>query len=229
MVNARVDSLEAQFAEARHLMVKQIALHVGYTSELIGRTALANKVIEVIGRVPRHEFVPAELQGFAYLDQPLPIGYGKTISQPFMVALMTDLLDLQPHDQILEIGTGLGYQAAILANLARQVYSIEIIDELASEAAVNLRKLNYQNIELRVGDGSRGWPEQAPFTKMIVTAAPELIPTSLLNQLSPGGKMVVPAGLQDAQQLLLVEKSANGSTNIQELLPVRFTPLIVSH
>lgn len=210
-------------------MVKQITLHVGYTSELIGRAALANKVIEAIGQVPRHEFVPKELQEFAYLDQPLPIGHGKTISQPFMVALMTDLLDLQPQDRILEIGTGLGYQAAILANLARQVYSVEIIDELASEAAVNLRKLNYQNVELRVGDGSHGWFEHAPFNKMIVTAAPELIPTSLLNQLSLGGRMVVPAGLQDAQQLLLVEKRERGATQIQELLPVRFTPLIVSH
>lgn len=210
-------------------MVTQIALHVSYTSELIGRAALADKVIEAIGQVPRHEFVPKELQEFAYLDQPLPIGHGKTISQPFMVALMTDLLDLQPQDRILEIGTGLGYQAAILANLARQVYSVEIIDELASEAAVNLRKLNYQNVELRVGDGSHGWLEHAPFNKMIVTAAPELIPTSLLNQLSPGGKMVVPAGLQDAQQLLLVEKREHGSTEIQELLPVRFTPLIISH
>lgn len=210
-------------------MVEQIALHVSYTSELIGRAALGNKVIAVLEDVPRHEFVPEELKGFAYLDQPLPIGYGKTISQPFMVALMTDLLDLQPQDRILEIGTGLGYQAAILANLTRQVYSVEIIEELASEAAENLRELDYHNIEIRIGDGSHGWPEHAPFNKMIVTAAPELIPTSFLNQLSPGGKMVIPAGLQDAQQLLLVEKRENGSTQIQEILPVRFTPLIISH
>ena len=210
-------------------MVRQIALHTSYTSELIGRTALAAKVIEVFDEVPRHEFVPQELQGFAYLDQPLPIGHGKTISQPFMAALMTDLLDLQPQDRILEIGTGLGYQAAILASLARQVYSVEIIDELAGEAAVNLQKLNYKNVELRVGDGSQGWPEQSPFNKIIVTAAPELIPASLLNQLTPGGKMVVPAGLQDAQQLLVVDKPEHGSTQIRELLPVKFTPLIVSH
>ena len=224
-----MDSLEIQFAEARLLMMEQIALHMSYTSELIGRAALANKVVKVLGEVPRHEFVPQEFTGFAYLDQPLPIGYGKTISQPFIVALMTDLLDLQPHDRILEIGTGLGYQAAVLANLTRQVYSIEIIEELASEAAKKLRQLNYHNIKLKVGDGSQGWPEHAPFNKMIVTAAPELIPSSLINQLSPGGKMVIPAGLEGAQQLLLVEKPANGSTQIQEILPVRFTPLIVSH
>ena len=210
-------------------MVRQIALHTSYTSELIGRTVLASKVTDVLSEVPRHEFVPQELQEFAYLDQPLPIGHGKTISQPFMVALMTDLLDLRPQDRILEIGTGLGYQAAVLAKLARRVYSVEIIEELASEAAVNLQKLKFENVKLRVGDGSQGWPTHAPFNKILVTAAPELIPTPLLNQLAPGGKMVVPAGLHDAQQLLLVEKPEHGSTQIQELLPVKFTPLIVSH
>ncbi len=210
-------------------MMRQIALHTNHTSELIGRTALASKVTDVLSEVPRHRFVPQELQEFAYLDQPLPIGHGKTISQPFMVALMTDLLDLRPQDRILEIGTGLGYQAAILAKLARRVYSVEIIEELASEAAVNLQKLRFENVELRVGDGSQGWPAHAPFNKIIVTAAPELIPTPLLNQLAPGGKMVVPAGLHDAQQLLVVEKPERGSTHIQEILPVKFTPLIVSH
>ncbi len=209
--------------------MRQIALHTSHTSELIGRTALASKVTDVLSEVPRHRFVPQELQEFAYLDQPLPIGHGKTISQPFMVALMTDLLDLRPQDRILEIGTGLGYQAAILAKLARRVYSVEIIEELASEAAVNLQKLRFENVELRVGDGSQGWPAHAPFNKIIVTAAPELIPTPLLNQLAPGGKMVVPAGLHDAQQLLVVEKPERGSTHIQEILPVKFTPLIVSH
>ena len=210
-------------------MMRQIALHTSHTSELIGRTALASKVTDVLSEVPRHRFVPQELQEFAYLDQPLPIGHGKTISQPFMVALMTDLLDLRPQDRILEIGTGLGYQAAILAKLARRVYSVEIIEELASEAAVNLQKLRFENVKLRVGDGSQGWPAHAPFDKIIVTAAPELIPTPLLNQLAPGGKMVVPAGLHDAQQLLVVEKPERGSTHIQEILPVKFTPLIVSH
>ncbi len=210
-------------------MVRQIALHTSHTSELIGKNALASKVTDVLSEVPRHQFVPQELQEFAYLDQPLPIGHGKTISQPFMVALMTDLLDLRPQDCVLEIGTGLGYQAAVLAKLARRVYSVEIIEELASEAAVNLQKLRFENVELRVGDGSQGWPAHAPFNKIIVTAAPELIPTPLLNQLAPGGKMVVPAGLHDAQQLLVVEKPEHGSTHIQELLPVKFTPLIVSH
>jgi protein-L-isoaspartate(D-aspartate) O-methyltransferase len=182
-----------------------------------------------MGIVPRPEFVPEPLQAFAYLDQPLPIGFGKTISQPFIVALMTDLLDLQADDRVLEIGTGLGYQAAILAKLAEQIYSIEIIEELSREAEYRLGKLGFGNIELRIGNGSAGWSEQAPFDKIMVTAAPELIPVGLLQQLRPGGKMVIPAGLQDAQQLMLVEKDSRGSLHTQEMLAVRFTPLVLVH
>jgi len=185
--------------------------------------------VTVIAAVPRHEFVPAQLRIFAYIDQPLPIGFGKTISQPFIVALMTDLLDVQPTDRILEVGTGLGYQAAILAKLARQIYSVEIITELAQEAEYRLSKQSYHNIAIKMGDGSFGWPEHAPFDKIIVTAAPELIPTSLLNQLRPGGKMVIPAGIRDAQQLLLVEKDEKGTLRTEEVLPVRFSSLVISH
>lgn len=220
---------EAQFAMARIEMVEQIELHAIAVSGRTGRASLAKQVMETMGTVPRHAFVPIELKAFAYLDRPLPIGFGKTISQPFIVALMTDLLDVQPQDRILEVGTGLGYQAAILAKLGKIVYSVEIIQELAREAANRLRQQGFGNIELRVGNGSYGWPEHAPFDKIIVTAAPELIPTALLRQLKPAGKMVIPAGLEDSQQLLLVEKAQTGLTNITEILPVRFSLLTISH
>ena len=223
------NKLEKQFATARQQMVQQIVLYVNFTGDHIGVPSLSERVVEAISSVPRHEFVPLELRGLAYTDQPLPIGYGKTISQPFIVALMTDLLDIHPEDRILEVGTGLGYQAAILASLARQVYSVEIIQELAEQADQKLVKQGYDNIFVRVGDGSHGWPDEAPFDKVIVTAAPELIPTSLLNQLKPGGRMVIPAGVEDAQQLLLAEKDEDSFLHTKEVLPVRFTPLVVSH
>lgn len=223
------DNDDAQFTALRQEMVRQIARHTELVSERTGRTALAERVMEAMASVPRHEFVPAPLRVFAYLDQPLPIGFGKTISQPFIVALMTDLLDPQPEDRVLELGTGLGYQAAVLASLVQIVYSVEIIDDLAREAERRLQETGYDNIVLRIGDGSSGWRAHAPFDKIIVTAAPELIPTALLNQLKPGGKMVIPAGLEDAQQLLLVEKDEQGSTTTQEILPVRFSSLIVTH
>lgn len=220
---------EAQFAAARQEMMELIALHTSMVSDKIGKESLAERVLEVMASVPRHEFVPAPLQPFAYLNQPLPIGYGKTISQPFIVALMTDLLDIQLQDRVLEIGTGLGYQAAVLAKLAHTVYSIEIISELAREAERRLHQHHYGNIVLRLGNGSYGWLEYAPFDKIIVTAAPELIPVTLLNQLKPGGKMVIPAGVEDAQQLMLVEKDESGSLNTQEVLAVRFSTLVTTH
>jgi protein-L-isoaspartate(D-aspartate) O-methyltransferase len=210
-------------------MVEQIALHAVGVSDRTGRAVLAERVMQVLATVPRHAFVPVELQTFAYLDRPLPIGFGKTISQPFIVALMTDLLEVQPDDRVLEVGTGLGYQAAILANLAKTVYSVEIIEELAREAANRLQQQAYSNIVLKVGDGSWGWSEHAPFDKIIVTAASELIPTALLRQLKPGGKMAIPAGLEDSQQLLLVEKDQSGLAKTEEILPVRFSSLIISH
>jgi protein-L-isoaspartate(D-aspartate) O-methyltransferase len=220
---------EIQFAMARRQMVEQIARHASNVSHLIGKAALDERVMEVLGTVPRHEFVPSELQIFAYLDQPLPIGFGKTISQPFIVALMTDLLDLAPQDKVLEIGTGLGYQAAILAKLTETVYSVEIIEELARDAAQRLEYQDFSNVVLKLGDGSCGWSEHAPFDKILVTAAPELIPPALIKQLKPGGKMVIPAGLQESQQLILVEKDEDGLTRTVELLPVRFSSLTVTH
>ena len=217
--------IEEEFAELREAMVQEIGAHTHLANEWIGKLQLDDTVMKVMGRVPRHEFVPFELKPFAYLNQPLPIGYGKTISQPFMVALMTDLLDIGRDDRILEIGTGLGYQTAILATLAKKVYTIEVIEELAEDARTRLERLGYEDVDLIVGDGSHGSFEHAPFDKIIVTAAPVLIPAPLLHQLKPGGRMVIPAGVAGAQQLLLVTKSEEGRLKTHQLLPVRFSEL----
>src|SRR6266576_4447196 len=213
------------FAPLRQYMIAEIAAEAIYVSARIGKAALAGRVIEAIGKVPRHEFVPVELQPYAYANIPLPIGFEKTTSQPFIVALMTDLLDLRENDTVLEIGTGLGYQAAILAQLARQVYSIEIIEELARQAKQRLRRQGCSNIEIKIANGYHGWSQHAPFDKVIVTAAPDLIPPPLIHQLKAGGKMVVPAGLPDAQQLVLLEKHSNGRVTTREILQVRFSQL----
>ena len=217
------------YAARRRQMIETIAIHALHVGNAIGEQGLGNRVMEVMGRVARHEFVPAELRPHAYIDHPLPIGFGKTISQPFMVALMTDLLDVQASDSVLELGTGLGYQAAVLADLAEQVYTVEIIGELALAARSRLEDLGYANVEVRLGDGSKGWPEHAPFDKVIVTAAPELVPPSLITQLKPGGRMVVPAGLEDDQRLMLVEMDDAGNVKTREVLPVCFSPLVTIH
>jgi protein-L-isoaspartate(D-aspartate) O-methyltransferase len=209
----------------RQRMLAEVSAGVFHVSETIGKAALAERVMTAMDKVPRHEFVPVELQPYAYANIPLPIGFDKTISQPFIVALMTDLLDLTANDVVLEIGTGLGYQAAILGQLARKVYSIEIIEELASQAKQRLNRHGVSNVEIRIGNGYNGWSEHAPFDKIIVTAAPDLIPPPLLHQLRPGGKMVIPAGLPDAQQLFLVEKDENGRARTKEILRVRFSQL----
>ena len=213
------------FSQLRQGMLAQIAALTIYDSVPLGKAALDRRVMDALAQVPRHEFVPLELQSVAYVDGPLPIGCGKTISQPFIVAVMTDLLDLRPTDIVLEIGTGLGYQTAILAQLAQRVYSVERIEALAVQARRRLAQQGYANIEIRVGNGCTGWPEQAPFNKIIVTAAPELIPVALLDQLAPGGRLVIPAGLPDAQQLLRVDKDADGMLSTQEILPVWFSLL----
>lgn len=213
------------FAARRQDMVEEIAALTSYARAQVGKAALDGRVMQAMGKVPRHEFVPIELRPFAYVNAPLPIGFDKTISQPFIVALMTDLLDIRADDTVLEIGTGLGYQAAILAELARTVHSIEVIEELAQQAKQRLDRQGYTNIELRTGNGYHGWPERAPFDKVMVTAAPDLIPPPLIRQLKAGGKMVIPAGLADAQQLVLVEKDRNGRTTTREILQVRFSQL----
>jgi protein-L-isoaspartate(D-aspartate) O-methyltransferase len=212
-------------AVMRQQMVEIIGAHAELAREHIGKETIAPRILEAMGCVPRHEFVPAELVAYAYSDQPLPIGYSKTISQPFIVALMTDLLDIRPDSTVLEVGTGLGYHAAILASLAARVYSIEIIEELAATARRNLATLGFSGVALKVGNGEYGWPEHAPFDRVLVCAASELIPGVLLQQLKAGGRMVVPTGVADAQVLTLVEKSAEGRISVREIMPVRFALL----
>jgi protein-L-isoaspartate(D-aspartate) O-methyltransferase len=216
---------EGQFAALRQHMVAEIAATTVLVGEQIGKYNLDARVMEIMGKVPRHEFVPLDLKPYAYLNRPLPIGFDKTISQPFIVALMTDLLEIREDDIVLEIGTGLGYQAAVLAELAHKVYSIEILEELAVQARKRLDHAGYANIEIILGNGYHGWPEHAPFDKVIVTAAPDLIPPSLINQLKPGGRMAVPAGLPESQQLILVVKDLDGKLSTKEILPVRFSEL----
>jgi protein-L-isoaspartate(D-aspartate) O-methyltransferase len=183
-------------------------------------------VLQVMGTVPRREFVPDRVKGEAYADRPLPIGSGQTISQPFIVAIMTDLLRVGKNDVVLEIGTGSGYQAAVLAHLVRRVFTIEIIPELAKGAAERLRRLGYANIETRVGDGYYGWEEAAPFDGIVVTAAATSIPPPLIRQLKPGGRMVIPVGAPFAlQYLTLVEVDAERRATTRQLLPVAFVPL----
>jgi len=216
---------ESPFEEQRREMVEQIALHASVAADDTRRPRIEERVMGAMLRVPRHEFVPAELRAFAYFDTPLPIGFDKTISQPYIVALMTDLLDLGPEDRVLEVGTGLGYQAAILAALARTVDTVEIVEELAAGAEARLQRLGYDNVSVRTGDGSTGWGERAPFDRIIVAAAPDLVPAALIRQLKPGGRMVLPAGLADAQRLMVVDKDETGRTRTRELLSVRFAEL----
>jgi protein-L-isoaspartate(D-aspartate) O-methyltransferase len=212
------------FKDPQH-MLATIRAYASHVAGLTGKTAFDERVLKAMGTVPRHEFVPVEVQPYAYEDTPIPIGFGKTISQPFMVAVMTDLLELQPEDTVLEIGTGLGYQAAILAELSRTVYSVEMIEELGRRAVERLKHQGYANVEVRIGNGYVGWPEHAPFDKVIVTAAPDLIPPPLIYQLRAGGKMVIPVGLPDAQQLVMAQKDANGRMTMKEIMPVRFSLL----
>jgi len=213
------------FAALRQHMVADIVAQTIYVSARFGKAALNGKVMDAVGKVPRHRFVPVELQRYAYANTPLPIGFGKTISQPLIVAMMTDMLDLKGSDVVLEIGTGLGYQAAILAELAYKVYTVELVPELAGDAKRRLMQAGYRNIEFKLGNGHYGWPEHAPFDKIMVTAAPELVPPALIEQLKPNGRMAIPAGLSDAQQLDLVVKEPDGKLTIKEMLPVRFSVL----
>ncbi|KWT65775.1 MULTISPECIES: protein-L-isoaspartate(D-aspartate) O-methyltransferase [unclassified Variovorax] len=216
---------EPDFTTLQQRMLAEIAAKTIFSTMHLGKAALDARVMEALGKVPRHLFVPIELRPYAYVDTPLPIGYGKTISQPFIVAVMTDLLRVRSTDTVLEIGTGLGYQSAILSELAKQVYSVELIEELALQARQRLARLGYANVEVKIGNGCHGWPEHAPYDRVIVTAAPELIPPALIYQLKPGGRMVIPAGLPEAQQLLLVEKDADGSVSTQEIFQVLFSTL----
>lgn len=217
---------QAELMKPEQRMLHDIKREVEYTRHLIGREAFAPRVMAAFEQVPRHEFVPTELHGRAYDNGPLPIGEGQTISQPYIVALMTDLLETQPEDVILEIGTGSGYQAAILSKLVKQVYSIEIIEVLAMAARERLQRLGYANVEVRSADGYHGWPEHAPFEGILVTAAASAIPEPLVEQLKPGGRLVIPVGLPyDYQELMLVEKALDTRLSTRSILGVAFVPL----
>jgi protein-L-isoaspartate(D-aspartate) O-methyltransferase len=218
------------YAQARQQLIQEITQDVQDTSLYLDKEILDPRVMAAMAKVPRHEFVPAGQRDHAYENRPLPIGYGQTISQPYIVALMSDLIKPQPGDRVLELGTGSGYQAAILAELVAQVYSIEIIEELGKEAGERLSRLGYDNVTLRIGDGYYGWEEHAPFDAIVVTAAASHVPPPLVAQLKPGGRMVIPVGSRFlTQQLVLVEKQADGQLLTRQILPVKFVPLTGEH
>lgn len=205
------------YAQPRELMVQQ---------QIEARGVKNPAVLAALRETPRHRFVPPGLEGRAYEDSPLPIGYGQTISQPYIVARMTELLEPGPDHTVLEVGTGSGYQAAILARLAKHVYTIELVPELARRSQDLLGRLGYANITVRQGDGYKGWPEHAPFDRIILTAAPPEIPQALIDQLKPGGRMVAPVGSGDRQELVVLEKSPSGAVRRRTVLPVRFVPMV---
>jgi len=194
------------------------------TEQLKARGISDERVLNAMNKVPREEFVPPDSRAGSYEDGPLPIGYGQTISQPYIVAFMTEQLRLKPSDRVLEIGTGSGYQAAILAELVSEVYSIEIVEPLAKNAKATLQRLGYENVHVKIGDGYKGWPEVAPFDAMIVTCAPDKVPQPLVDQLKDDGRMVIPVGDRFAQELYLLEKK-NGQLKQSATLPVRFVPM----
>jgi protein-L-isoaspartate(D-aspartate) O-methyltransferase len=217
----------AERADERAAMVRDIEAEWRALAHLLPIAALPGRIREALLAVPRHRFVPGSLAARAYDDAPLPIGEGQTISQPFIVALMTALLDPQPEEDILEVGTGSGYQAAVLAGLCRHVYSVEYIDSLAAYAAARLAGLGYENVSVRSGDGHEGWPGHPPFPGIIVTAAAAEVPSALLDQLAPGGRMVIPVGRHgDMQQLQLIEKNEQGEQRRRDILAVAFVPLV---
>lgn len=216
---------DSHLAILRRHMVELIGIHTDILEDELGQSLIDDQVLSAMLKIPRHLFVPEPLAQYAYDDRPLPIGFDKTISQPFMCALMTDLLALAPEDVVLEVGTGLGYQSAILAELATHVWSVEIVEELAESARLRLDALGYANVDIRVGDGSRGWPEHAPYDKIIVAAGHEHVPPALLEQLNPNGRIVMPLGPPTAQHLTLVTKDSAGTIRQRETIPVRFTQL----
>ena len=215
---------EDHLAILRRQMVEVIDMHFDLASDEIGRSRPGNRLRSALLAVPRHLFVPAQLAIVSYQDTPLPIGFDKTVSQPFIGALMLDLLDLAPGQSVLEVGTGFGYQAALLAALGALVWSVEIVEEFAQAARIRLAELDH-DVEIRVGDGSRGWAEHAPFDRILVTAAAREAPPALLDQLAPGGRMVVPLGGDDVQQMTLLTKDSAGNMESRPVMPVRFTRL----
>ncbi len=218
---------QGDFAAERARMVAEVAQMARDTARETGRAVFSERVMRAMGKVERHRLVPPEQVPLAYRNHPLPIGERQTISQPYIVALSTELVDPQPDHVVLDVGTGSGYQAAVLAELVRKVYSIEIIEPLGRSARERLAALGYRNIEVRIGDGNLGWAERGPFDAIVVSAAAPRIPPALVAQLKPGGKMVIPVGERSApQDLVLVEKRADGSIAVRSVLPVRFVPLV---
>ena len=215
------------YQRKRRGMVDDIEAGVAHTARLTGVDRLDERVLAAIRKVPREKFVSRDLRDIAFRDGPLPIGHGQTISQPYMVAIMTNLLELDEHSTVLEIGTGSGYQAAVLACVARQVYTIERIPDLAREAGRRLRELGYDNVETRCGDGYQGWPEKAPFDGIVVTAAAPFVPPALVDQLKEGGRLVIPIGQPwMRQELMLVTRDDQGEITTRSLLGVAFVPLV---
>ena len=204
------------YAAERERMVRDDIAERGVKSE---------EVLRAMRSTPRHEFVPRPMRAAAYADQPLPIGHNATISQPYIVALMTELLEAAKEHRVLEIGTGSGYQAAVLTQVAGEVYTIEIVDELAKSSAETLRRLGYKNVHVRSGDGYRGWPEKAPFERIILTAAPPEVPQTLIDQLRAGGRLVAPVG-RGYQELIVIEKTSDGKIRTRKSIPVRFVPMV---
>ena len=217
---------QEDYETMRDNMVTEVEEMMFNSRNYVGSDKLDPRVIEALKRVPRHEFVPTSYRHYAYQNRPLPIGEEQTISQPYIVALMTDLAQLDKDSIVLEVGTGSGYQAAVLAELVAQVYTIEIIEVLGKRAETTLNRLGYDNISVRIGDGYNGWPEQAPFDAILVTAAPETVPQPLIDQLKPGGRLVIPVGPQArAQSLRVIEKDETGELIERDVIPVGFVPL----
>ncbi len=224
-----MDQDPSDFAEERRILIETIATEARETAGWTGRPSFSPRVMTALRDVPRHLFVPAGDRDYAYVNRPLAIGHGQTISQPFIVAVMSDLLDLEANDRVLEVGTGCGYQTAVLAQLARHVYSIEVVAELAEDAARRLQSLGCANASLRHGDGYVGWPEEAPFDAVIVTAAPPHLPQSLIDQLRPGGRLVAPLGpAHDTQMLCRCVKADDGALVREDKLPVAFVPMVAA-
>lgn len=223
-----MNSAAAQdFTAQRSRMLAEVEAMYAETERDTGLAAMSAAVRGALGKVDRHRLIPPEQHGAAYANRPLPIGNGQTISQPYIVALSADLLNPKPSDRVLEVGTGSGYQAAVLAEVVRKVYSIELIESLGRTAAERLAAMGYANIEVRIGDGYAGWPEKAPFDGIVVTAAAPSIPTALVAQLKPGGRMVIPVGGDGfVQHLKLVTKRADGGADERDIIPVRFVPLV---
>ena len=216
-----------EFDAQRARMVEEVEATYADTRAETGLAAMSPQVRAALGKVERHRLVPGAERPSAYRNHPLPIGHGQTISQPYIVALSADLLAPQPGHVVLEIGTGSGHQAAILAEIVKQVYTIEIVEALGRSAEAKLKDMGYRNIEVRIGDGYAGWPEKAPFDGIVVTAAAPSVPQALVDQLKPGGRLVIPVGERwEVQHLLVITKNADGTTEHRNVLPVRFVPLV---